>query len=129
MFQYPITQNFNPYGLGTQGLYNGIQLPQTAMSKVNNPYPSVFQGQTVVQPKVNTNNGLFGSLTATEALPFVNSGIGAGLGLYQLYNTNRYLDNVGDALNRQQGLYEDEIARRNQTRESYGSAFSDAKGY
>jgi len=135
MFQYPTTQNFNPYQIGQQGLYDSIKLPQQTMSNVN-PYPSVFQSTNSanITPNGGSNagsNSLFDWIgnnpgTSLMGLGYATQGLG---NLYGTLTMADYFKDASSALDKQQGLYENEIARRNQTRESYGSAFSDAQGY
>ena len=78
----------------------------------------------------NTNTGLFASLgnfikkepgNFMQGTGSLLQGIG---GLYGAYAGKQYADDMSNYLDRQMGLYESEIDRRNKTRESYGSAFS-----
>ena len=92
------------------------------------PYKS---GVDAITPTTmnETSTGLFDMFSPSN--PNFGSNIGGagqllgGLGgLYQAYTGKQYYDQMGDYLDKQMGLYQQEIDRRNKTRESYAHAFN-----
>jgi hypothetical protein len=76
-----------------------------------------------------TNTGLFNMFSPSN--PSFGSNIGGagqllgGIGgLYSAFTAKDYYDQTSDILDQQMGLYEQELDRRNKTRESYSTAFS-----
>jgi hypothetical protein len=119
--------------LNNTGLYSAIKLPNTQAvnSYINQPkkqiVPAIPQAAIPQMPMgLSSTGGLWDFMKNNPAQTMYGVGsLTQGLGgLYSGILGGRYAKTAADALDDQMRLYEDEIARQNQTRESYSTAFS-----
>jgi hypothetical protein len=128
--QLPMPNATSGYGYG---IPEEIYMDEPTITEVIDVpnYPTITNG-VVTKPTTATatgSNGLWSQLTG-NSLGSNMLGIGSlmgGLGgLYGAYNAKNYYDDMSGMLDRQMGLYEQEVDRRNKTRDSYSNAFSSA---
>jgi len=113
----------NSYLIPQQGLYDSVRLPSSLQTPsvpyattVTKPYPTPASNSTGMFSPSNPN---FGSNIGNTGL--LMNGLG---GLYSAFSAKDYYDQTSDILDQQMGLYQQEIDRRNKTRDSYSTAFS-----
>ena len=104
-------QPTNPYLVGQNQMTVGVPTTTTANSGTG-----LFDMFSPSNPNLGSNIGNTGLLLG---------GLG---GLYSAFSAKDYYDQTSDILDQQMGLYQQELDRRNNTRQGYSTAFSDAQG-
>ena len=130
--QLPIPNATSGYGYG---IPEEVYMEPTATEVIDVPnYPTIIDSGVkapTITPAAKGGDSLWSQLTGGgNNLGSNMLGIGSlmgGLGgLYGAYNAKNYYDDMSGMLDRQMGLYESEVDRRNKTRDSYSNAFSSA---